>query len=167
MEKDIWLKNDADLTDILTRNKKNTSAKMRLRYDPDLVNDSIQRWNSYSEAEQEAILAEGGQVYDDLADTIDAGKSPDDADVQAILERWHEHLTHFYEPSLELLQGLGDMYNTDTRFIKNFQKIHADLPAFLQQSITLYVDELETRAIEQMLAEDEEHMTNRANRLSL
>ncbi len=28
--------------------------------------------------------------------------------VQAILARWHEHIRYFYEPTLEILRGLGE-----------------------------------------------------------
>ena len=47
----------------------------------------------------------------------------------------------------------------------NFQKMHPDLPAFLETAITHYVDELETAELERMLAEDE-NTNERASRLS-
>jgi hypothetical protein len=46
-------------------------------------------------------------------------------------------------------------YNTDPEFIAFFQQFHPDLPAYLQESITLYVDDLEYAEIARMLAEDE------------
>ena len=47
----------------------------------------------------------------------------------------------------------------------NFEKIHPNLPAFLETAITHYVDELETAELERMLAEDEEQQ-KRENKLS-
>ena len=100
-------------------------------------------------------MAEGNQIYLDVVAAIEVGKDPQHADVQLILERWHHHLRYFYEPNLDILRGLGELYNTSPDFIANFQKIHPRLPEYLQEAIAQYVDDLETAEIERMLAEDE------------
>ena len=135
----------------------------RLQYGPGIVNESIARWQGYSKAEQDAIMAEGDQIYRDLGEALEAGSRAGAREVNAILERWREHLRHFYEPSLDMLRGLGQMYNTDPRFMANFQNIHAELPAYLEAVIEHYVDELETAELERMIAEDEELARRRSN----
>ena len=135
----------------------------RLQYGPGIVNESIARWQGYSKAEQDAIMAEGDQIYRDLGEALEAGARAGAREVNAILERWREHLRHFYEPSLDMLRGLGQMYNTDPRFMANFQNIHAELPAYLEAVIEHYVDELETAELERMIAEDEELARRRSN----
>jgi MerR family transcriptional regulator, thiopeptide resistance regulator len=135
--------------------QKQYEREARLQWGPDTVNQSIKRWNSYTESQRQAIGEEGAQVYADLVKAIEAGTPPEDAEVQEILKRWHNHTRYFYEPTLEILRGLGEMYNTDARFIANFTKLHPDLPQYLQDSITQYVDDLETAELERMLAEDE------------
>lgn len=135
--------------------QKEYERQARLEYGPENVNESIKRWNSYSKEKQEAVMAEGSQIYVDMAEAIDAGKAPEDAEVQAILDRWQEHLRYFYEPTLDVLRGLGDLYNTSPEFIANFRQIHDFLPAYLQKAIAHYVDELETAEIMRLLAEDE------------
>jgi DNA-binding transcriptional MerR regulator len=127
----------------------------RLQYGPETVNESIRLWNSYTEDQREAIRQEGGQIYNDVVDAIEAEKSPQSAEVQAIMQRWHQHLRYFYEPTLDILRGLGQGYNSHPDFIANFQKMHPDLPAYLSEAIEQYVDDLETEEIERMLAEDE------------
>ncbi|KXK21208.1 MAG: MerR family transcriptional regulator [Chloroflexi bacterium OLB15] len=141
--------------------QKQYEREARLQYDPQIVNDSIKRWNHYSQAEKDHILAEAGEIYRDMVEAIEAGRAPQSPEVQTILERWHKNIFHFYEPTLEILRGLGDGYNSDPAFIANFQKLHPDLPAYLQQGITQYVDDLETAEIERMLAEDEARNTRR------
>lgn len=128
----------------------------RLQYDPEVVRESTRRWKSYSEAQKQAIGAEGSAVYSDLVDALEAGTSPQNAEVQAIFERWHKHLTYFYEPTLEILRGLGELYETEPDFVANFQKLHPDLPAYLREGITHYVDALEHAAIIRLLSEDED-----------
>ena len=72
-------------------------------------------------------------------------------------------MRYFYEPSLDRLRGLGQMYNSSPDFIANFQNIHQDLPAYLERVIDDYVDELETAELERMLAEDEAMEKRRDN----
>lgn len=136
------------------------TREARLQYDPKTVNESMQRWNSYTKLQKEGIIDEGNRIYRDIAAELEAGKSATDSEVQALLISWHEHLRHFYEPTLDLLQGLGQLYNTDVRFMANFEKIHPELPAFLEVAITQYVDDLETAELERLLAEDEINATN-------
>ncbi len=133
----------------------------RLQYDPVIVDQSVKLWKSYSQEQKDKIFAEGSQVYIDLVEAMNAGKAPQSADVQAILQRWHQHLRYFYEPTLDILRGLGQLYNTDPAFMANFQKMHPDLPEYLQESITQYVDDLEYAEIERMIAEDEAKASKR------
>ena len=110
------------------------------RYDQNKVKESQRRWKSYSAEQKEQIKAEGSAIYSDLVAVIDTGA--DSPEVQAIMARWHEHLRYFYEPTPEILRGLGQMYNQHPDFIANFQQLHADLPAFLEQAVTHYCDTL-------------------------
>lgn len=135
--------------------QKQYEREARLQYGPGEVNETMGRWNRYSKAQQEAIKAEGEQIYVDLAAAMEARLEARDEQVREILERWQHHLRHFYEPSLDRLRGLGQLYNSHPDFIANFQRIHPELPAFLERVIEDYVDDLETAELERMLAEDE------------
>lgn len=140
--------------DIDEEKQKEYERSARLQYDPQIVNESVKLWNSYSEAQRDDIKAEGLQIYGDVVIAIEAGATPDSPDMQEILARWHAHLHYFYEPTLEILRGLGEIYNSDPDFIANFQDLHPDLPKYLEESIALYVDALETAEIERLLRED-------------
>jgi DNA-binding transcriptional MerR regulator len=115
----------------------------------DGVKESIKLWNSYSEGEKQKIHAEGGAVYTDIAAIMDKG--PESPEVQTILPRWHQHLRYFYEPSLEVLRGLGNGYNESPHFNATFTAMHPELPAFLQKAINVYVDKLEMEWLEREL----------------
>lgn len=114
------------------------------------VTQSVKLWNSYSEAKKEAIMQEGSAVYTDLVAQMSQG--PESQEVQAILQRWHQHLHYFFEPSLEVLRGLGNTYNEHPDFNATFTAIHPDLPPFLQKAINHYVDTLELEWLERELA---------------
>lgn len=112
------------------------------RYDQDKVRESQRKWSSYSAAQKQQIGEEGSAIYLDLIAAMEAGRGAESPDVQAIIARWHQHLHYFYTPTPEILRGLGQMYNQHPDFIANFQKLHPDLPAFLEQAIAHYCDVL-------------------------
>jgi DNA-binding transcriptional MerR regulator len=126
----------------------------RLEYGPEVVNESIQRWKAYTPAEKETIMHEGQAIYAGLVEAIRQGLRPDDAHVQELMGRWHQHMRYFYEPPLEVLRGLGELYTTHPDFAANFAALHPQLAAFMQQAITHYVDALETQELERMLEAD-------------
>jgi DNA-binding transcriptional MerR regulator len=119
-------------------------------YGEENVKRSVQLWNSYSEEKKKAIMEEGSANYLDIVSNMDKG--PESPEVQAILVRWHQHMRYFYEPTLEILRGLGNTYNDHPEFNATFTAIHPDLPPFLQQAINHYVDVLELAEIEAELA---------------
>jgi DNA-binding transcriptional MerR regulator len=120
------------------------------QYGEDNVKQSIKLWNSYTDEQKEKVKQEGGAVYNDIVANMSHG--PESPEVQAILVRWHQHLRYFYEPSLEVLRGLGNGYNEHPDFNATFTAIHPDLPAFLQKAITHYVEVLEIEWLERELA---------------
>lgn len=128
----------------------------RLQYDPQLVNDSIKRWNGYTKDRQKEILAEAGHIYNDMVALMQAGLSPQSPKAQAAVERWRQNIRHFYEPTLEIMRGLAHAYNSDPAFMATFSSFHPDLAPYLEQAIVEFVDRLETDEIARMLAEDEE-----------
>jgi DNA-binding transcriptional MerR regulator len=106
------------------------------RWDPELVRASSQRWKRYSQHKKDAIMQEGNQIYSSFAALI--SQDPASQAVQALAARWHEHLRNFYEPTPEILAGLGQAYEHDPAFSTRFAALHPDLPAFLNRAIAVY-----------------------------
>jgi DNA-binding transcriptional MerR regulator len=136
--------------------QKEYEREARLQYGADNVNESAKRWQNYSKGEQQAIMDEGNGIYRDIIAAIEAHLPIYDERVQTLMTRWHEHLRYFYEPTLEILRGLGHLYNDDERFLANFRQMHVELAPYMRDAIEHYVDALETAAIERLLAEDAE-----------
>jgi len=114
------------------------------RWDEKTVRESNRRWKNYSTEKKAQIKAEGEAIHRDLLAKMNRGyASPE---VQAIIARWHEHLHYFYEPSLETLAGLADLYNDDPNFRANYEKLHPDMPGFIRQAILHYCEGLRSKA---------------------
>jgi MerR family transcriptional regulator, thiopeptide resistance regulator len=108
----------------------------RRRWGDHHVDESHQRWGSYSDEKKKQVLAEGQQIYQDMAAAMPLG--PASAQAQSCVARWHANLRNFYEPTTEILLGLGDLYNDDPDFNATFNKIHPDLAEFMRQAIQIY-----------------------------
>lgn len=111
------------------------------RWGEDSVRASVKLWNSYSAEQKAAIMTEGQTIYTDMVAAMPSGHTS--PAVQVIVARWHQHLRHFYEPSIERLGGLATLYLDDPDFNANFSALHPALPQFLHDAITAYVERLE------------------------
>lgn len=116
--------------------QKQYAKEARRRYGSAEVDDSMKRWGNYSSAQKQQIVAEGEQIRRDLAASM--GKGYDSPAVQQIVARWHQHLRYFYEPSVERLRGLGQLYMDDPDFRANYAKLDPKLPEFFRDAITFY-----------------------------
>jgi DNA-binding transcriptional MerR regulator len=106
-------------------------------YDPETVRESNRKWKAYSAAKKEAILAEGKAVYVDMIAAMPKGA--ESKEVQAIVERWRNHMDYFWTPNLEQLLGLANGYNDDPKFKANFYKMHPKLAEFMREAVKVYV----------------------------
>jgi DNA-binding transcriptional MerR regulator len=105
--------------------------------------DGVIDWNSYTKEQKAAIIAEGKANTQALADLMD--RSPDDADVQNVVTRWHQHMKYFYDPSVERMRGLGQMYIDDPRFSAGYEKVRPGLAQYMKKAIDVYCDRLEAQ----------------------
>ena len=119
------------------------TEEARELYGAETVDASVRRWDSYGKEKQLQIQAEGAANYTELVQLMTSGAAPASDDVQAVLVRWHDHIRYFYDPTPEILRGLGHLYNDHPDFITTFQKFHPHLPPFLEQAITVYCDRLD------------------------
>ena len=106
-------------------------------YDPETVRESNRKWKSYSPEKKMTILDEGKQIYIDLVEAMPEGAgSPE---VQALIERWHNHLDYFWTPNLDQLLGLVTMYGQSADFKAKFDQMHPILADFMKEAVEIYV----------------------------
>jgi MerR family transcriptional regulator, thiopeptide resistance regulator len=108
-------------------------------YDPAVVQASMQKWKAYGKAGQQRILEEGNAIYTDMIQAMPHG--PASPQVQAIVQRWREHMDYFWTPNLDQLLALASMYGEEPRFKANFDQMHPDLADFMRQAVQVYVEQ--------------------------
>lgn len=113
------------------------AAEAEARYGKHVVARSRQQWQGYAPARQQAVMDEGNAVYADLVAAMPLGAAA--PAVQAIVQRWRDHLNHFWTPQLEHLAPLAATYRDDPRFRANFDKIDPALAEFMVAAVDCYV----------------------------
>ncbi len=110
----------------------------------DAYKESARKTAKYTRADWERINAEGGDIYSKIADLVKAGVTPEEASVQIQIQKWRDHITaNFYNCTIDICQGLGEMYLADVRFKTNIDKVCPGLTEFLSKAIAFYVDNAE------------------------
>jgi DNA-binding transcriptional MerR regulator len=106
-------------------------------YDPETVRESNRKWKAYGKEKQQAILAEGKQIYVEMIAAMPKGANSPEA--QALVERWRGHMDYFWTPNLEQLRGIANGYVDDPRFKENFDAMHPGLAGFMREAVEEYV----------------------------
>jgi DNA-binding transcriptional MerR regulator len=121
--------------------------------------EGVTDWNSYSAGQKADIQAEAEAIYSDLAKILEEAEekgatqfeSASHLDAyqleaieaaQPVIARWHQHLRYFYEPTVERLRGLGQLYCEHPDFRATFTQIHPALPEFMKLAIETYCEQL-------------------------
>ena len=112
-------------------------AEVQQRWgDSEAYRDSAKRTGGYSKEQWKQIKAEGDEIERGLAERLEAGASPDDADVMDLVERHRLHIDRWFYPcSLEMHVGLGEMYVSDARFGAHFDELRPGLAPFIRDAI--------------------------------
>ncbi len=102
----------------------------------DAYKQSGQRTAGYGKADWEAIKAEMDGIYRKLLDLMGAGAPADSDAARAVAEEHRAHISKwFYDCSLEVHAGLGEMYLADVRFKENIDKAGEGLAEYLSAAI--------------------------------
>jgi MerR family transcriptional regulator, thiopeptide resistance regulator len=102
----------------------------------DEVKKSYQRWNSYTPERKKAIHAESQRIFSGLAENMPRGAASQQ--VQDLVDQLFHHMGVFFNCTIEIFENMGHMYNSDPRFQATFTAMDPDLPAFLEEAITIY-----------------------------
>lgn len=111
---------------------------IRERYGDEPLNTSIKRWAKLTPAEKQAFLEKLNYLHQDIAAKMDKGAgSPE---IQALIQKYREQLSFFYDITLERYEALGHMYNANPEFKANYESVRPGMAAFMEKAIEHYVE---------------------------
>jgi DNA-binding transcriptional MerR regulator len=109
----------------------------------DAYKQSQQRVGKFTKADWDAIKDESHAVCADLTALLVAGVPADAPETRPIMARHFGVMNRFYDCSLQIYRGLGDMYVADERFGANYTPYHPQLPQYLRDAMHAFADHRE------------------------
>lgn len=116
-------------------------AEARQRWGDQAVDDSKARHAALTPEAKQAFMEESVAVNEELARCLDAGLPPEDAAVQAAVDRHYKWVCVSWTPDAESYVGLGQLYVDDPRFTAFYDKYREGLAHYLLAGIRVYAAE--------------------------
>ena len=114
--------------------------------DTEAFRESQRRAAAYGADEWREIKAAGEEIETELAAALAAGDPPDSAAAMDLAERHRVQISRwFYECSIEIHRGLGEMYVADPRFTKHYDDREPGLAAYVRDAILANAERVEVR----------------------
>jgi MerR family transcriptional regulator, thiopeptide resistance regulator len=117
----------------------------RERWGDPVVDRSTARWESMTEDQRRAHLAEGEAVSRELADLLAAGVPAQDPRTRPAVVRHHRWVGLFWTPDPEAYRNLGAMYADDPRFAATYDAVAPGLATYLRDAVHAHADQVAAR----------------------
>ena len=102
----------------------------------DAYAESTRRTSSYTKADWQQATAESRDIVDRWATAFRSGVPADSEQAMDLAEEHRRHVSRwFYDCSVEIHTGLGEMYVTDERFAAGYEAKAAGLSAYVRDAI--------------------------------
>lgn len=122
--------------------QKKYSEEAKERYGKETVEKAEKRTAGYSPEDWMNIQSKTDKIYNRIIAGMDHG--PEDTGVQRAVADWRQFITdHYYDCTLDIFRGLGNLYVDDPRFTKNIDKYQQGLAAFFKEAIHYYCNQQE------------------------
>lgn len=101
--------------------------------------ESVEKTSSYSDEKWKKLNAEMDSLISEFALCCKSGENAEGSKAQKLVEKWQKYLTeNYYTCTKEILAGLGMMYISDERFVKNMDSHGKGTAEFMSKAIEFY-----------------------------
>jgi DNA-binding transcriptional MerR regulator len=130
-----------DMSEI-ERHKEKYAEETREKYGAsDAYKESTKKTSTYAKEDWARIMARNEAINNKIIANMDKG--PADPIVQEGIAELRQHITDsYYNCTLEIFRGLGDLYVEDERFTANIDKNKPGYAQFLREAMHYYCDNL-------------------------
>ncbi|MDO5559948.1 MAG: MerR family transcriptional regulator [Oscillospiraceae bacterium] len=107
--------------------------------DTDAYKESSKKTAGYSKDKWNEVNAGMDALMAEFAQCMNNGVKPQDNEAQELVSRWQAFITdNYYSCTKEVLAGLGQMYTSDERFMKNIDSHSTGTAEFMSAAIAEY-----------------------------
>lgn len=104
----------------------------------DAYAQSRKKVKAMSKEQWASVKARGEEIALAFADAFKAGKESGGPEAMALCARWVEHLRAFYDPTPEMIEGLGALYVEHPEFRAYYEKLAPGLADWLKPAMAAY-----------------------------
>ena len=104
----------------------------------DAYRQSMERVKKWTKKDYERVKKQGEEFTKKLAEAMDLDIKS--TQVQTLIKKHHEGVEYFYSCPVEMYRGLADMYVSDPRFAKYYNKYRPGLAVWLRDAILYFCD---------------------------
>ncbi|MDB5052156.1 MAG: MerR family transcriptional regulator [Bacilli bacterium] len=123
----------------IEEHKEKYAEEVKQKYGKEAVEESERKTSAYTKKDWARIMANWEQIYKNIVAAMDNG--PSDPQVQKAVGELRQHITdHFYNCTVDIFRGLGNLYVDDDRFTANIDKHKEGLAIFLSEAMHVYCD---------------------------
>lgn len=134
-----------DMTEIEIAKEKYADETKKKYGDSDAYKESIKKTSKYTKENWARINTISGQIYEKIVANMDKGIA--DVEVQKAVDELRQQITdNFYNCTIEIFRGLGELYVYDKRFTVNIDKYKEGLAKFLSEAMYYYCDKAKQSA---------------------
>ena len=128
-----------DMSEIEKHQQKYAEEVKQKYGNSDAYQESQIKTSQYSKDDWAVIMAKWNQITTKIVSLMEKG--PSDPQVQEAIGDWRQHITDsFYNCTLDIFRGLGDLYVNDERFTANIDKDCPGLARFMREAMHFYCD---------------------------
>ncbi|MGH4123565.1 MAG: MerR family transcriptional regulator [Clostridium sp.] len=128
-----------DITEIEIAKEKYAEEAKQKYGNTEAYKESAKKTSKYTKADWAKINITNEKIYGEIVANMHKGIT--DPEVQnAVAELRQEITSNFYNCTIEIFRGLGDLYVNDERFTANIDKHKEGLAKFLSEAIKYYCD---------------------------
>ena len=101
-----------------------------------------EKTKDYSTGKWNDLAREMDAIFAKFAVCMQKGEASDSAEAQDLVKRLQEHITaNYYQCTMQILAGLGQMYTADERFMQNIDKHAPGTAAYVSEAVKIYCAE--------------------------
>lgn len=105
----------------------------------DAYKEHQEKTKDYSAGKWNNLAEEMDGIFANFAICKQKGSAPDSAEAQDLVKRLQEHITaNYYQCTMQILAGLGQMYTADERFMQNIDKHAPGTALYVSKAIEIY-----------------------------
>lgn len=128
---------DEELYKSFKEHDKKYHAEVKERWgDTKAYKESRERYSKLSKEEIIKIKKDSDIWMKKFVENMKYG--PESEEIQKMIDEHYNGLRKFYEPNLEMYEGLANMYVDDPRFTEYYEKYASGLAKFMRDSMLIY-----------------------------